>query len=197
LFHPKFWKREPPPPDTSEYHDIMTRIHRAELHYYGFDSTSPSGEFLYSIRDAKQHPDPSSFYQRLRQAGVTIDKIIHFSRRTAGSPHAHLLSLPYRIEERRESFLQDLGRFLGQAQGNRNPVPHTTYQTPSRDDKYIEDGIMKIDGRTLVVDTTLNNSILQTIQEAGFKPGVIIKEFTFWHDGADQDAEALQKASWA
>ncbi|KAK4101169.1 hypothetical protein N658DRAFT_507136 [Parathielavia hyrcaniae] len=196
LFHFKLWKREPPPPETSEYHDVMTRIHRAELDYYGFDSTSPSGKFLYGIRDAKQDPYPSSFYQRLKQAGVTIDKIVHFTRKVARSSDVRQLSLPYRIDERRELFLADLGRFLAQAQGSRSAVPHSTYRTPSKEDiRYIEDGIMKIDGRTLVVDTTLNNSLLQSIQEADYRPGVIIKEFTFWRDGADQDAEALAKVA--
>ncbi|KAK4120612.1 hypothetical protein N657DRAFT_579424 [Parathielavia appendiculata] len=147
-FHSKFWKREPPPAKTSEYHDILQRVHLAELQYYGFDSTSPSGKFLYNIRDAKQDPDPSSFYQQLKQAGVSIDKIVHFTRKTARSSDVQLLSLPYRIEERREHFLGDLG------------------------------------------------SVLQAIQEADFRPGVIIKEFTFWRDGVDQDAEALVRVSW-
>jgi hypothetical protein len=56
---------------------------------------------------------------------------------------------------------------------------------------------MRIDTRTLVFDTTLNGSILQAIQEANFKPAVIVREFTFWRDGADEDGAALDKAAWA
>ncbi|EAQ83691.1 predicted protein [Chaetomium globosum CBS 148.51] len=39
-------------------------------------------------------------------------------------------------------------------------------------------------------------AFLQAIQEADLKPAVIMKEFMFWKDGADQDAEALERSDW-
>lgn len=151
------------------------------------------------LRDAKFDLSPSSFYQRLKQAGLAIDKLAHFTRRTpqVGKLNVQLISLPLKIEKRRELFVDDMARFLGQMQGIRGEIPHTTYTIPAADDAYIEKGIMRIDGRTLVFDTTFNGSILQAIQEANLKPAVIVREFTFWRDGADEDAAALAKAAWA
>jgi hypothetical protein len=177
----------------------MSRIHKTELAFYGFDGESRGGQFLYMLRDAKQNPDPSSFYPRLKQAGITIDKVVHFTRRTAmAGVDVQLLSLPYKIEDRRELFLGDLARFLAGMQGRSGGgIPHATYEMPPKEDRAIEEGIMKVDGRTFVFDTTLNNSVLQALQEADFNPAVIMKEFGFWHDGADEDAEALERVAWA
>jgi hypothetical protein len=197
LFDGRIWRRNPYPPPDSEYHDLMARIHKSELEFYGFDSSSAGGRFLYMLRDARQDPDPASFYQRLKQAGLAIDKVVHFTRPTPVVGDVQLLSLPLKIEKRRELFVDDMGRFLAQMQGCRGAIPHTTFAVPTNDDGYIEKGIMRIDARTLVFDTTLNGSILQAIQEANFKPAVIVREFTFWRDGADEDGAALDKAAWA
>jgi hypothetical protein len=197
LFEGRIWRRYPYPAPGSQYHDLMARIHKSELDFYGFDSNSAGGRFLYMLRDARHDPNPASFYQRLKQAGLAIDKVVHFTRPTPEVGNVQLLSLPLKIEKRRELFVDDMARFLAQMQGSRGEIPHTTYKVPADDDGYIEKGIMKIDGRTLVFDTTLNGSILQAIQEANLKPAVIVREFTFWRDGADEDAAALDKVAWA
>jgi hypothetical protein len=87
--------------------------------------------------------------------------------------------------------------FLGKAQ-RKGKIEHTTYELPQeipRNDQCLS-AILGIDEHTFSVDTTLNSSFLQAIQEADLKPAVIMKEFMFWKDGADQDVEALKKADW-
>ncbi|KAK4155990.1 hypothetical protein C8A00DRAFT_31152 [Chaetomidium leptoderma] len=192
LFHSTFWKRWPQPTPDSGYHELMTRIHRAELDYYGVDSTSLGGTFLHMLRDARSNPDPASFYQRLRKAELSIGKIMHFTRKTVPGGDVQRLSLPYKLEAKRTYFVGDMAAFLGKMRGSRRAIPHATFEIPPDNDTHIKDGIMEIDSNTFLFDTTLNNSVLQAIQEANFLPAVIMKQLTFWHDGADEDAEALK-----
>ncbi|KAL2118806.1 hypothetical protein VTJ04DRAFT_5765 [Mycothermus thermophilus] len=222
LFETKLWKRHPtPPPTGSEYWDLMARIQHAELAFYGYDSRSPGGAFLHMLRDARRDARPDSFYQRLRRAGISIDRIVHFTRRTVAHPDAPLTAaLGYKLEEKRRLFVGDMARFLAQMQGgggagqSGGEIPHATFVVPpgrgrrvaagsetttgnADPDAFIDEGILKIDSHTLVFDTTLNGSVLQAVKEGGFKPAVIIKQLTFWSDEADQDTEALENATTA
>ncbi len=173
----------------------MTRIHQSELQFYGFDSTSPGGAFLHMLRDARTDPAPTSFYRRLRRANLTLTKVVHFTRDTVLSGNTPLLSLPLRLEVRRKLFVTDLARFLAGMQKKSEPLPETTYEVPDAKERYLEEGIMKLDGGSFVYDTTLNGSVLRVMQEADVRPAVIMKELVFWRDGADQDAEAAARAA--
>ncbi|KAL2266791.1 hypothetical protein VTJ83DRAFT_6143 [Remersonia thermophila] len=211
LFESKVWKRHPPPPASSEYYDLVTRIHRSELHFYGYDSRSPGGRLLYMLRDARLDPCPASFYQRLKQAGISIDRVAHFTRRTVTRADTPLMSLPYKLEDKRRLFVGDMARFLARMQGKSGgEIPHATFVVPpgigragqegkagDDDDAWIEEGILKMDSRTLLLDTTMNSSLLQAVREAGLRPAVIIKQFTFWPDRTDEDTTALEKMAVA
>lgn len=188
----QMWKRNPKPPPDSDLQQLMQRIHTSESHFYCHDSASPGSRLLYMIRDSRKDPNPRSFWHQLNQAGVAIDKVVSFTRKTILGGDPQQLSLPLRLGERRELFVADLARFLSEMRGGRRPLPHASYEIPAKDNKFIKEGIMKIDTHTLVLDTTLNRTIMQTIQEAGRKPGVIIMELTFWPDGADADPESLK-----
>ena len=203
LFESNSWPRRPHPPPTSPYHDLMTRIHQSELQFYGFDSTSPGGTFLHMLRDARTDPSPASFYRRLRRANLTITKVVHFTRDTVLSGPVQRLSLPLRLEVRRNLFVADLARFLALMQkrsiipgdGAPEPLPLVTYAVPDARERYLEEGILKLEGGSFVYDTTLNGSVLRVIREADVRPAVIMKELVFWRDGADQDAEAAARAA--
>ncbi|KAL1842946.1 hypothetical protein VTJ49DRAFT_3587 [Mycothermus thermophilus] len=209
LFESKIWKRHPPPPANSDYYDLVTRIHSSELDFYGYDSNSPGGRLLYMLRDARLDPCPSSFYQHLKRAGISVDRAVHFTRRTVTRADTPLLSLPYKLEDKRRLFVGDMARFLAQMQGRGGgEIPNATFVVPpgkgrenrngnGSDDAWIEEGFLKIDSRTLLFDTTMNSSLLQAVREAGLRPAVIIKQFTFWPDGADEDTAALEKAAVA
>lgn len=184
-----------PPPD-SDFHQLMSRISVNELAFYGFDSQSAAGRFLYMVRDAKDNVEPESFGGRLKMAGITIDRLVHFTREVVLEGDPQNLSLPLRVENRRQLFVEDLARFLREMQGQRGEVPHATFVLPQRGDDYIDKGILKIDTHTFVLDTTLNSTILQLIMEAELKPAVIMKQLTFWRDGADADAENAKDVGW-
>jgi hypothetical protein len=170
----------------------MGRIMQTETDFYGYDSESLGSRLLYMIRDARQNPDPRSFYPQLKRAGVSIDKVVNFTRKTILGDHPQNLSLPLKLDDRRRLFVSDMAKFLSEMQGGRRKLPHATYEIPATDNRYIEDGIMKIDSHTLVFDTTLNSSILQIIKEADLKPGVIIMQLTFWPDGVDEDVDSAR-----
>ncbi|GAB1318041.1 hypothetical protein MFIFM68171_08251 [Madurella fahalii] len=195
LHDKQIWKRSPKPSPDSDPYELTKRILISESVFYGNDSESPGSRLLYMIRDARKDPNPKSFLHQLNQAGVTIDKVVNFTRKTLLGGDPQHLSLPLRLDERRELFVADLARFMSEMRGGRRGLPHATYEIPAKDDSYIEDAIMKIDSHTLVFDTTLNSTILQTIQEAGFKPGVIMMQLTFWPDGADADPESAKSVS--
>lgn len=189
------WKRSPKAPPDSDVYELIKRILISESVFYGNDSASPGGRLLYMIRDARKDPNHKSLWHQLNQAGVTIDKVINFTRKTLLGGDPQNLSLPLRLDERRELFVADLARFMGEMRGRRRELPHTTYEIPAKDNRYIEEGIMKIDSHTLVFDTTFNSTVLQAIQEAGLKPGIIIMQLTFWPDGADADPGSAKGVS--
>lgn len=183
----------------------MDRIHQSEYNFYSPDDKSAGGSLLYMIRDARLNTDPDSFGQRLRQAGISISKVTGF---TTEYTEAGLAS---KIRDQRQYFVEDLAKFLKEMKGSHGKLPHEIHEIPlplkpdayytergkepPKEDDYINKGILTINKGTLVVDTTFNNTILELIQESGRKPGIIIKEFTFWRDGDDEDVESLKKAS--
>ncbi|KAK3900218.1 hypothetical protein C8A05DRAFT_17440 [Staphylotrichum tortipilum] len=197
---PTVFKRRPVPPLESEYHDFMDRIDRCEKAYLGYDGDCEGGRFLDMLNDARNNTSPDSFYQRLRQAGITVKQVIHFASHTT-LPY-HLLPVyandhrasraPGIVTHRRNVFVADLAMFLGKMQESRHKgVSHTSFDTPSADDEYISKGVMKVDRHTFLLDTSLNGGILRAVQEAGHRPAVIMTYFTFWPDGRDQDEKAL------
>ena len=158
------------------------------------------------LRDCRDDLSPTSFSQRLKQSGLTLNKVVHFTRSTILGGNVARLSLPIRLEDRRRLFVSDTARFLHHMQQDphsklpslpRAALPQETYELPSGSDglrRAVEKGVLKLDAHSFVLDTTLNNSVLQLIQEAGRKPAVIMRQLTFWQDGADQDPTSLD--SW-
>lgn len=140
--------------------------------------------------------DPRSSFlrQRLGQAGITINKVLHFTREHVVDKHYKLAS---KVKVKRGYFLGDVALYLQKAQ-RKGKIQDTTYELPQKIPGGHEclGAILGIDEHTFLVDTTLNSSFLQAIQEANLKPAVIMKEFMFWRDGADQDVEALKKVDW-
>jgi hypothetical protein len=186
LFQGRSWEM-----GTPEYNTLTGRIYRTQIDYYGPHEGSGSGKFLDMLRD---DPGSAFFFQRLTKTGITINKVLHFTREPVNDKHCRLAS---KVKEKRGYFLGDVAWFLGKAQ-RKGKIEHTTYELPQKipvNDQYVS-AILGIDEHTFLVDTTLNSSFLQAIQEADLKPAVIMKEFTFWKEGADQDVEALKKVDW-
>lgn len=75
---PTRFDRVPRPHPESAYHDFVHRINRSENDFMSFDSDSGSTRFLAMTRDAR-NPDTGSFYQRLRQANITIKNVLLFA----------------------------------------------------------------------------------------------------------------------
>lgn len=176
---------------SAEYDTLTGRIYQTQLDYYGPDHGSASGIFLNLLRD---DPGSSFLCQRLKQTGTTIKKIIHFTRQPVEDKHRRLA---FKVKEKRGYFFDDVAYFLSKAQ-RKGKIEHTTCELPLEITGNHEciSAILGIDEQLFLIDTTLNNSFLQAIQEADLKPAVIMKEFMFWKDGADQDAEALERSDW-
>ncbi|KAH6623117.1 hypothetical protein F5144DRAFT_353606 [Chaetomium tenue] len=186
LFQSGFWEM-----DSPEYDTLTGRIYQSQLDYYGPDHGSASGIFLDRLRD---DPGSSFLCQRLNQTGITIKKITHFTRQPVEDKHRRLA---FKVKEKRGYFLDDVAYFLSKAQ-RKGKIEHTTYVLPLKITGNHEciSAILGIDEHSFLIDTTLNSSFLQAVQEADLKPAVIMKEFMFWKDGADQDAEALGRSGW-
>ncbi|KAJ4291249.1 hypothetical protein N0V88_006249 [Collariella sp. IMI 366227] len=225
LFRSEYFKRSSKSPAESPLGPLdkfMERIHREEFAFYDVSSqTSGSRHFLRPLQ--KEHENPkmvSAFHQSLKQADVKIYKIIHFTRQTIFGREADgRYTGPSHIPKWRNLFLMDIARSLTKLQRLKlHDIPFKTFEIPTEDDRgvptikaklrdkenltpydpeaYIKEGILKIDKHTLVVDSTLNNSVFQVIQEANLQPGAIFKEFTYWHDGADQDVKSVESIFW-
>jgi hypothetical protein len=123
-----------------------------------------------------------SFRGRLKEHSIVLDKVVHFGRVDAPGEVCPYSSSAAMGDARRR-FVESVARCLG--------IQRVSYYVPPGEGEYLE-GIMKIDKHTLVFDTTFNNSILKVIQEANLEPGVIIKQFRFWRDEADEDVETLK-----
>ncbi|KAK4237125.1 hypothetical protein C8A03DRAFT_34938 [Achaetomium macrosporum] len=179
------WKRGPQPPSDSLYLDLIPRIHDEELRFYDFRPMSNvfnGTHFLNMLRATHR----MSFRGRLNEHGVIIDKVVHFGRKAVPGEASEFLGIAPptpTMEDKRRMFVWSVAWTLG--------VQAVTHYVPPHDDKYLEEGIIKIDKHTLVFDTTFNNSILRVIQEANLNPGVIIKQFRYWRDGADEDARYM------
>ncbi|KAK3293146.1 uncharacterized protein B0H64DRAFT_476725 [Chaetomium fimeti] len=175
---------------SPEYKELVARIYKTQVDYYTSHEESGSGKFLDMLRD----PATSSLCQQLSKAGIRIDKILHFTRGSVKDGHRELTN---KIRPKRAYFFGDVAAYLEKAQ-RKGKIEHTTYELPleiTGNHECIE-AILGINEHTFLVDTTLNRSFLQAIQEADLRPAVIMKEFKFWKDGADQDAKALQNADW-
>ncbi|KAL2260014.1 hypothetical protein VTK26DRAFT_6123 [Humicola hyalothermophila] len=198
LFGAKIWTTSPwPKAQEHEFADITKRIFAAEWSFY-LAGDSPAGHLFYMIHQANNNNDPQSFGQRVNRAGISINKVMHFTRNVVyRSNDITALSKPFKIDEKAEVLAGDFPRALKSMQDGFRDIPLQTYKIPTRnDDRYITEGILNIDSQTLVFDTTLNNSVLQVIKEADLRPGIIIKELTFWRDGDDQDTERLANVSY-
>jgi hypothetical protein len=104
---------------------------------------------------------------------------------------------PWVVKNRRDVFASDIARFLEESQDNRfSKVSYTSFDVPpytGRDkEEYIRRGVMKVNGGTFMLDTTLNSGLLRAVQECGYMPAVIMTYFTFWWDRRDQDKKALE-----
>ncbi|KAK4204633.1 hypothetical protein QBC40DRAFT_164538 [Triangularia verruculosa] len=99
----------------------------------------------------------------------------------------HWKGLQQQNHDRQAYFISDMARFLRGKPDNHTTLKHLTFALPdsASPHEYLDKGILKINSRTLVFDTTLNDTLLKLIQELDVKPGVIIKEFCFWRDGED------------
>lgn len=222
----KYFKRSSKTPADSPLDpldELMERIHREEFAFYDVSSqTSGSRHFLRPLLEEYENPKMvSAFHQSLKQADVKIYKIIHFTRQTVfGRETDGRYTGPSHIPKWRNLFLMDIAMCLTKVQKRLrdNDIPFTTFEIPTEDDLrvptikaklrdkenlapydpegYIKEGILKIDKNTLVFDSTLNNSVLQAIQEANLQPGAIFKQFTYWHDGADQDFKSVERIFW-
>ncbi|KAK3987311.1 hypothetical protein QBC44DRAFT_121020 [Cladorrhinum sp. PSN332] len=205
LFDTQIWKRkdlrEPDPKTSMAYYDIMRRALLAEHEFFGIDSESVGGKLLKQM----QLPASSrgSFKYHLRVSGVSIDKILHFSRTVCNNRFSETWpSLQYQLENRRRLFLLDIGRYLVSKHTTVEDIMRAEYYIPpakpaESPNAFIEEGFMNINSHTLVFDTTLNGTLLRLMLETGVKPGVIIKTFTFWRDGDDDEMHAERPAKWS
>ncbi|KAK3305917.1 uncharacterized protein B0T15DRAFT_502946 [Chaetomium strumarium] len=177
----------PQPPSNLPYVDFVARIHRDEREFYPSDLRNyPRCKFNGANFVASLHQTHRlSFRGRLEEHSVVLDKVVHFARRDVPGevcPYSEIPSRPDAMEEKRKEFGKNVAGAFG--------IQSVSYYAPEDGDEYLE-GIKKVDKHTLVLDTTFNSSILKVIQEANLNPGVIIKQFRFWPDGADEDAESL------
>ncbi|KAK4466134.1 hypothetical protein QBC42DRAFT_167477 [Cladorrhinum samala] len=213
LFDYQIWKRdnftEPPPETAPAYYDIMRRAMLAEQEFYGFDRDSVGGRLLEQLQLPASAP--GSFKHHLKASGISIDKIIHFSRSLCfeglkfGSTWP---TLQLQLQHRRRYFVHDLARYLLPKQSNTKEIKNVEYLIPAplpknaqeraryNPDAFLEEGFLNINSRTLVFDTTLNSTLLKLMQEVDLKPGVIIKQFTFWRDGDDDSSSGGRPATW-
>lgn len=175
---------------SPEYNTLTSRIYKAQLDYYSPHDGSGSDIFLELLRG----PGSPVLCQQLNKAGITINKVLHFTREFVEDEHRRLA---YKTRDKKRYFFDDVAWFLGKAQ-RKGKIEHTTYELPLKITGNHEciSAILDIDEHTFLVDTTLNSSFLQAIQEADLKPAVIMKEFMFWEDGDDQDDEALNNSDW-
>lgn len=202
---------KPAPSPSSSSHALLARIRQSQAHYYDiFSPNSPSSLFLSHLQNPLAL---DSLPARLRHAGITITKVVHFTHpppsaaaAAAGGGGNKLTRTPTaaktdQLGRNRRLFALDVARFLAEAQGAREgAVPHATYVVPppaaaaaDDDDTYVVEGIMKLDRGSFVLDTTMNGGVARAICEAGVRPGVVMREFAFWRDGVDEDGEALRK----
>ncbi|KAG7284996.1 hypothetical protein NEMBOFW57_009614 [Staphylotrichum longicolle] len=199
---------KPAPSPSSSSHALLARIRQSQAHYYDiFSPNSPTSLFL---SDLQTPLAPDSLPARLRHAGITITKVVHFthpppSAASVAGGGNKLTRTPTaaktdQLGRNRRLFALDVARFLAEAQGAREgAVPHATYVVPLAhthdDDAYVVEGIMKLDRGSFVLDTTMNGGVARAICEAGVRPGVVMREFAFWRDGVDEDGEALRKVA--
>ncbi|KAK4183611.1 hypothetical protein QBC35DRAFT_393509 [Podospora australis] len=210
LFESQVWRRE----DLTEpcrvtdpaYYDIMQRISRSEQEFLSVDRDSASTRLLENIREPAS--TPHSFKWHLKQAGVSIDRIFNFTnsvckfmaKADGGREPAEATwpILQFQNQHRRKYLMKDMARYLRSKPNGHSELPHTTFFIPDTEDPhlFLEEGILKINARTLVYDTTHNNNLLKLLQEVDIRPGVIIKQFTFWRDGDDAKTPEGKQPAW-
>ncbi|KAK4225224.1 hypothetical protein QBC38DRAFT_369247 [Podospora fimiseda] len=189
--------REPDPETSPAYYDIMRRLLLAEHEFYSTHAESVGGNLLKQIQLSSSHR--GSFKHHLKHSGVSIDKILHFSRTVCINRYSETWpSLQYQLENRRRFFLLDIARYLVSKHATVEDIARGEYYIPggANPDAYIEEGFMSINLRTLVFDTTLNSSLIRLMVETGMKPGVIIKTLTFWRDGDDDERQGERPGKW-
>jgi len=188
--------------DNAEFYDFMSRILRSEYNFY---MSNRSTELLETkIRDSKKSISPDSLYHRLKKAGILIQKVMHFTTPFKGM-HGQKpgIPLPCRPYRKQTEFSTDLARFLKEMQGNTRKVQWRSFSVPPSQEEggkgnieWIEKGIMKVDCDTLVFDTTLNEGLMQLLKEIDQRPGIIIKQFTFWRDNDDIKSKPMAEVFW-
>ncbi|KAH6847806.1 hypothetical protein B0I37DRAFT_354498 [Chaetomium sp. MPI-CAGE-AT-0009] len=152
LFQGGSWEMRSP-----EYKELVARIYKTQMDFYGHHDGSGSGKFLEALRD----PSSSPLCQQLSKAGITINKILHFTREPVKDGHRALID---RIKQKRRYFFGDVASELGKAQ-RKGKIEYTTYELPLEITGNHEciSGILGIDQHTFLVDTTLNSSFLQAV----------------------------------
>lgn len=211
LFEAKAWRRdnlvEPCPATNPDYYEIMKRVFLSEQEFYGIDKGSPGGKLLEQIREPST--TPHSFKWHLKQAGVSVDRIFNFTNTvckvtvTPGGrldgPEATWPVLQFQNQHRRMYFIRDMARYLRSKPNGHSELPHEVFFIRDAENRhrFLEEGILKINARTLVYDSTHDSSLLKLMQEVDIKPGVIIKQLTFWRNG-DDDARTAggKQAPW-
>ncbi|KAK0663400.1 hypothetical protein QBC41DRAFT_340469 [Cercophora samala] len=205
--------KEPSPVDEPGYYQVMRRILTAEsLFYQGsharhileqlrIPSTTP-GSFKHHLQQANisirlllNFTRAVSHSAKKPKKLSPPEKPPSSTPKTSSSkprppdPQDDMIwpSLQYQNLMRQFYFFDDISRYLHPKQDNHTTLKHRTFLLPdsSAPHDYIDKGVCKINSHTLLFDTTLNNTLMKLIQEVDAKPGVIIREFSFWPDGAD------------
>ncbi|KAK4166899.1 hypothetical protein QBC43DRAFT_204815 [Cladorrhinum sp. PSN259] len=225
LFDDLIYKREgliePEPATSAPYYHLMRRALLAEREFYDIDPQSVGSQLLHQF----QQPSSvrGSFKHCLKHSGATIDKVIHFTRSVcigAGNRYNETWpSLQLELERRRKFFIYDLENCLLPKNKNKKRassedgiidieqhfIPaYPALKIPGKPDvpavdsvAFLEEGFMSINSRSLVYDTTLNSTLLKLMQEVDLRPAVIIKQFTFWRDGDDDESYGERPAKCA